>query len=91
MNCRKGDLAVMVHSEFPENVGTMYRVLTLDRWDSGDWKCEALTSVATDEGRLAPGSTVWALDADLRPIRDPGDDARDETLNWLPVPHKEIA
>lgn len=22
----------------------------------------------------------------LRPIRDPGEDARDETLDWLPVP-----
>jgi hypothetical protein len=24
----------------------------------------------------------------LRPIRDPGDDAQDETLQWLPVPSK---
>lgn len=29
----------------------------------------------------------------LRPIRDPGEDAKDETLQWLPVPsqHKEAA
>ncbi len=26
----------------------------------------------------------------LRPIRDPGDDATDETLQWLPVPSKEV-
>lgn len=30
-------------------------------------------------------------DACLRPIRDPGDDARDETLDWLPVQAKELA
>lgn len=30
-------------------------------------------------------------DSNLRPIRDPGDGARDETLNWLPLPHKETA
>src|SRR3954471_2539946 len=30
---------------------------------------------------------IW--DHRLRPIRDPGDDARDETLAWLPAPHKE--
>lgn len=27
----------------------------------------------------------------LRPIRDPGDDAADETLQWLGVPSKEAA
>lgn len=25
-------------------------------------------------------------DQNLRPIRDPGEDAQDETLSWLPVP-----
>lgn len=25
----------------------------------------------------------------LKPLRDPGDDAKDETLEWLPVPSKE--
>lgn len=30
-------------------------------------------------------------DAVLRPVRDPGNDAQDETLSWLPVPHRETA
>jgi hypothetical protein len=33
----------------------------------------------------------FVLDFQLRPIRDPGDDAQDETLDWLPVPTKELA
>ena len=28
-------------------------------------------------------------DRSLRPIRDPGDDAQDETLQWLDAPSKE--
>ena len=28
-------------------------------------------------------------DANLRPLRDPGDDAQDESLSWLPVPSRE--
>lgn len=31
----------------------------------------------------------WYPDAWLKPIRDPGDDAKDETLSWLPVPSTE--
>ena len=31
----------------------------------------------------------YAKDSQLRPIRDPGDDARDETLEWLPVPSRD--
>lgn len=30
-----------------------------------------------------------SADRNLRPIRDPGDDAQDETLQWLPVPSTE--
>lgn len=33
--------------------------------------------------------TMW--DHRLRPLRDPGNDATDETLLWLPVPSKEVA
>jgi hypothetical protein len=89
MNCEKDDIAVMVHSEFPENVGTMYRILQLDRWAGGDWKCELLTSAMTQEGPANPGEIVWALDADLRPIRNSGEDAKDETLQWKEVPAKQ--
>lgn len=35
---------------------------------------------------LLPGDEVWVADQFLRPIRDPGDDAVDETLQRLPAP-----
>lgn len=49
------------------------------------WVCEG--SVTMDDGRVERVSVI--SDECLRPIRDPGDDARDETLDWLPVPSKE--
>jgi hypothetical protein len=38
-----------------------------------------------------PSPLEWdcVADACLRPIRDPGDDASDETLEWLPVPSRD--
>lgn len=35
------------------------------------------------------GEEFHAQDKHLRPIRDPGEDAQDETLDWLPVPQQE--
>lgn len=49
----------------------------------------ALTAMRADE--VIHVATGFAADHALRPIRDPGDDARDETLEWLDVPHKETA
>jgi hypothetical protein len=39
------------------------------------------------------GALVEAADSSLRPIRDPGEDAQDETLLWkqVPQPEKESA
>ena len=36
------------------------------------------------EPELERGRAVY--DGVLRPIRDPGEDAQDETLSWVPVP-----
>ena len=36
-----------------------------------------------------PGFPCFIGDAFLRPIRDPGEDAQDESLSWLPVPTVE--
>ena len=47
-------------------------------------------SNAEDVWHVSAGSRHWLhSDARLRPIRDPGDDAKDETLSWLPVPSTE--
>lgn len=92
MRCEKDDIAVMVRSDFPENIGTLYRVIAYQPIrDAGDWKVKTVSRVQTNCGPVGPGEYVWAFDTDLRPIRDPGDDAQDESLLWLPVPTKEHA
>lgn len=91
MNCKQGDLAVMVRSDYEENVGALFEVLEYSPWRGHDWKCTNITRAMTAEGWQKPGAVNWAIDADLRPIRDPGDDAVDETLLWVPSPAKEIA
>ena len=89
MNCKPGDLAVMVRSEFQRNIGCLFLVVDAHRCDTGEWRCEAVTDCDTSEGRRKAGTIVWALDSRLRPIRNPGEEAQDETLQWLPVPSTE--
>lgn len=40
------------------------------------------------DGKLRDATHATCPDKRLRPIRNPGDDARDETLEWLPVPSR---
>ena len=93
LNCRPGDLAYTVAPVIMDRRGRVLRVLRASTigdharlnygWahDLPCWVCES-----------SEGETICA-DISLRPIRDPGDDARDEALDWLPVPaqHKEPA
>ena len=80
MNCEKGDLAVIVsmsafYGDWP--IGRIVRCLRLD--DDGEcWYIEP--KLVGPDGRV--WGTVW--DGCLRPIRDPGDDAKDEMLRPLP-------
>lgn len=91
MNCKPGDLAFVVKSVVG-NEGKIVRCLRLlteaearrENWRRRPmWEVDGL--LLDTDGCLEPR----AADDCLRPIRDPGDDARDEALNWLPVPHKE--
>lgn len=101
MNCKPGDLAIMVNS-LATNNGKIYRVLdfvggmrieerdgtTRSLYDC--WRVECLCRTVGSKGKwYRPGEIAIASDAQLRPIRDPGDDAKDEMLR--PLPHKEIA
>lgn len=82
MNCKPGDLAIVVDA--PAHAAHVIGCIG--------------TCISTFE---LDGRTIWNFDPPakghywgvndfwLRPIRDPGDDARDETLNWLPVPTQE--
>lgn len=88
MNCKPGDLAVVVYDPDGRYEGCFLKVLGDSglRYDgSVYWELEPL-SPALQAARLDN-----VCDDYLRPIRDPGDDARDETLEWLPVPTKETA
>lgn len=62
----------------------------------GGWVCEAAGEGFVARVWIRDGQTttrvakyVCIYDEYLRPIRDPGDDARDETLEWLTVPNKQ--
>jgi hypothetical protein len=79
----------------PRNLGKVVRVLVFlpqQAWEHPEgvriadgWTLEAETT------SWSGGSIDRAPDWCLRPIRDPGDDARDQTLDWLQVPTKEHA
>lgn len=94
MNCKPGDLAIMVGS-FANNNGKLYRVLgwighariagSANGSVNDCWRVECLGhSVGTQGKSYRPGDIGFASDAQLRPIRDPGDDAKDEMLRPLP-------
>ena len=90
MNCKPGDLARIIPHLMTTNLGivdVVVRVTAINAMSSAAngepvWDYEG--NVNTVFGRIES-----LEDALLRPIRDPGEDARDETLSWLPVPTKE--
>lgn len=91
MNCKPGDLAVIARysprrgpDEDPY-IGAMLRVVSINHEVSARfegrhtfWNFEPLSPVLLG----APAKTI--IDSALRPIRDPGDDAKDEMLRPLP-------
>ena len=87
MNCKKGDLAVIVGApSFTRKWDRRYLgyvVRCVELLPDKTWW--------TDPELPAPerGSVITWYDAELRPIRDPGDDAKDETLIWFPVHQKK--
>lgn len=105
MNCKPGDLAVLVCANNPDHLGRLVDVLHKGAdYENGVlyWRCKVhgrpvlvpvYDSKNQHTGRFESLGEVDAPDAWLRPIRDPGDDAQDETLQWLQVSsqHKEVA
>lgn len=97
MNCKQGDLAIVVRSLLGQSIGRVVRCVKLSPISglrnpmtgtvtAGPvWETDDFSPTITGEVH-----NLWG-DWSLRPIRDPGDDAQDETLSWLPVPHKEHA
>lgn len=91
LNCEPRDLAVFVRSDIG-NEGRVVRVLRLLThaemravglgWCVAVWATD--TPIPTRRGPMHV-----AIDEYIRPLRDPGEDARDESLSWLPVPSRE--
>jgi phosphoribosyl 1,2-cyclic phosphodiesterase len=85
MNCKPGDLAVIVRSSaFTKYIGSVVRCVATDGFM---WQIDRSLDGHPEYWILVPDSC-------LRHIRDPGEDARDESLAWLPpVPNttKETA
>lgn len=85
LNCKVGDLAIVVNGE---NAGRLVSVLRASQWGRMFWFVELVGSHGpmrdrfTGAERNAPTGNVH--DSRLRPIRDqPGDD---ETLLWAGLP-----
>lgn len=88
MNCKPGDLARYVGEDLSKH-GWIVRCLEIDPLGellTGDvcWVVDPPMPRTDGEGMARA-----VRDRVLRPIRDPGDDAQDETLSWKPVPHGE--
>ncbi len=99
MNCKPGDLAVVVRDrEAPQNIGRLCEVISLAgpfgfygppvaREEGVEWLVKPCTTlIAWGPGfQLIDDEDICAFpDADLKPIRDAGDGAKDEMLRPLP-------
>lgn len=84
MNCKPGERAFVIAGFPASNLGKVVRVLKLE---GNLWEYEGHLD------SMFPGARAWRVADDcLCPIRDPGDDAIDESKAWLPpVPTKEPA
>lgn len=102
MNCKPGDLAVTHSMLIPSNNDRLVNVLRMaeehECGGSSDlaWICESLGSPMQCQSiggvDMHPRLVRPISDQCLRPIRDPGDDALDESRAWLPsVPLPAVA
>ena len=94
MNCKPGDLAVVVRRRYSDaNVGKLVRTVRLvaDILDADGpcWEVESLSGVLSHRDLKFCGLTGWFEDSRLRPIRD--SDGEDETLTWAGRPEQITA
>lgn len=89
MNCKPGDAAMVVRVHDPKNSWMLGQVVVCKQLVTEKGVAMWLLEEAIEEPAPSPWAWDCVADACLRPIRDPGDDAQDETLSWLPVPSRE--
>jgi hypothetical protein len=82
MNCKPGDLAVVVRAYVAENLGKVCRVIGPSRVKGWDWELEFPHPVLWSGGAIARDGR--GQDWQLRPIRN--NDGEDETLTWAGKP-----
>ena len=102
MNCKPGDLAVIVRDPEDENIGITVAVLKRGRQDWIDdgrfhWIVKSRQPMLTRlyDGHLEAPDLAWCRvahvpHADLLPIRDPGEDATDEMLLLVGRPNERV-
>lgn len=90
MNCKPNDIARIVNNVTGNNdkLVRVAALVTAPDCAVAWWLCVAMQQIYIDgvPGLQPAGTEVYCADVNLRPIRDPGDDAVDQTLAWLPVP-----
>lgn len=83
MRCRPGDLAVITRCYFPHERVHIGKIV----------QCVCIGVDGSDPIWIVSPQILdyyGVVDSCLTPIRDPGEDAQDETLSWLPVPLPEL-
>lgn len=87
LNCKQGDVAWIVRASNPANLGKVVKCVTL--LPAHLWNAPGGREYVAPGWVVDRPITTWSgqisnhvPDHQLRPIRDPGDDAVDETLSW---------
>ena len=97
LRCKPGDLAVLIKSAMPENIGALVTCVEFmgtiegrDPWGRtgtvhNAWRVEPAGKVKVKVGPGHVATGLWAArDSDLRPIRpEPGED---QTIEWAGYP-----
>lgn len=96
LRCKPNDLAFIVNAMLPDNIGRIVRVVALVGTDSvygplWTTRSERPHPTLDSRGEVVMACDALSPDAWLRPIRDAGDDAQDETLALCPAPVWEAA
>lgn len=91
MNCKPGDLAVIICSNDSRNIGKLVQIHEAYQGRANSWWVSSDSVLHGIFSDWPPHALVGQYDSNLKSIRDPGEDAQDETLQWLPVPsHDEV-
>jgi len=66
MNCKPGDLAIVVIGMWPDWIGRIVKVLQVSRYYSGSWEIEWCGSIP--ESIQPPEALCSVKDYDLKPV-----------------------